>query len=253
MKTLFASLFTLLLINLSLAQNIEGSIHYKETIRLDIDLEGLKNLPEEIRSKIPKEKSSENVLIFYPEASLYANTIEHENKGLDNDNDDVQMQIQIENKDRAYFYDVKKRTSIERKELFGKKFLVENTKPRKWKISTETKEILGYICKKATTTVKEEELIVWFTSAIPVEVGPSAYHGLPGAILSAHTKARNYEIVATKVALKKVDRTIIVPPKKGKKITAEEFKKVVKAKHREMAEEYGGDGNVIIKGERIER
>jgi GLPGLI family protein len=256
MKTLFVSLFSLLLTHQSFAQKTEGTIHYKETMQLDIDLEQLKNLPEAIKSQIPTEQSSESVLIFHPTASLYTNVSKEENEEGDykSKNEGFQIKIQVENADRAYFYDVSKRSSIESQEFFGKKFLIENTKPRKWKISKETKEILGYTCKKATTTSDEDELVeAWFTSEIPVEVGPSSFYGLPGAILSVRTKDGNYEIVATKVAFEKIDRTVIVAPTKGKKVMAAQFKKIVTAKQKEMVEEYGGDGNMIIKTEMMER
>lgn len=256
MKTLFVSLFSLLLIHQSFAQNKEGTIHYKETIQLAIDLEQLENLPEAIKAQLPTEKSSETVLRFHPKASLYTNAPKDKNEAVEYKSGDggIQMQIKLENTDRTYFYDVSKRKSTESQEFFGKKFLIENTKPRKWKIGNETKEILSYTCKKATTTSDKGELVeVWFTSEIPVEVGPSTFHGLPGAILSVRKEKENYELVATKVAFEKIDRTVIVAPTKGKKVKAAQFKEIVVAKQKEMIEEYGGDGNMIIKTEMIER
>jgi GLPGLI family protein len=256
MKTLFVSLFSLLLIHQSFAQNTEGTIHYKETIKLEINLDQMKDLPEAIKAQIPTEKASETVLTFYPKASLYTNVSKKENEEVDYKSSDggIQMQIKVENADRTYFYDVSKRISTESQEFFGKKFLIENDEPRKWKIGKETKYILSYTCKKATTTSDEGELVeVWFTSEIPVEVGPSSFHGLPGAILSVRKGKGNHELVATKVAFEKIDRTIIVAPRKGKKVKAAQFKKIVTAKQKEMIEEYGGDGNMIIKTEMIER
>lgn len=256
MKILFISLFSFFLISQSFAQNTEGTIYYKESIKLDIDLDALKDLPEAIKAQIPTEQSKENVLNFHPTASLYTNVTKEENKDIDyeSEEENVQIQIQVGNPDCAYFYDVDKRVAVESQEFFGKKFLVEDAKPRKWKIEKETKEILGYICQKATATSTDNELIeAWFTSKIPVEVGPSSFHGLPGAILNVRAKDGNYEIVATKVVFEKVDRTEIVVPTKGKKITKEKFKAIVDAKQQEMIEEYGGDGNMIIKTETIER
>lgn len=256
MKTLFASLFSLLLLSQSFAQNTEGTILYKETIKLDIDLDALGDLPEAVKAQIPTEQSTENVLTFYPKASLYTNVSKDENEGVDyqSEDEDIQIQIQVANPDRAYFYDVSKRASTESQDLFGKKFLVANTKPRKWKISKETKEVLGYTCQKATATSDDDKLVeVWFTSKIPVEVGPSNFHGLPGAILSVRAEEGNYEIVATKVVLEPIDQTTVVAPTKGKKIKAAQFKEIVEEKQKEMMEEYGGDGNMIFKTETIER
>jgi GLPGLI family protein len=255
MKTLIISLFSLLLINQSFAQK-EGTIHYKETIKLDINLDELKDLPAEMKALIPTEQSTENVLTFHTTASLYTNSSKDENEDVDykSEGEDVQIKIQMGSPDRAYFYDIAKKSSIEGQEFFGKKFLVENAKPRKWKIGSEKKEILGYTCKKATAKGTDGELVeAWFTSAIPVAVGPSSFHGLPGAILSASTDNGKYEVVATKVVLEAIDQTLVVPSRKGKKVNAEQFEKIVEAKQKEMIEEYGGDGNMIIKTEMIER
>lgn len=256
MKTLFASLFFLLLVNQSFGQNTEGTILYKETIKLDIDLDALGDLPEAVKAQIPTEQSTENVLTFYPKASLYTNVSKDENEGVDyqSEDEDVQIQIQMGSPDRAYYYDVSKRASTESQDLFGKKFLVTNDKPRKWKISKETKDILGYTCQKATSTSDDDKLVeAWFTSKIPVEVGPSNFHGLPGAILSVRAEEGNYEIVATQVVLDSIDQTTVVAPTKGKKIKAAQFKEIVEEKQKEMMEEYGGDGNMIFKTETIER
>lgn len=257
MKSLFASVLLLLLISPAFSQNTEGTIHYTETIQLDINLDELKNLPEEMKAQIPTEQSSQNVLTFHPEASLYTNSPEETEQDIsyqDGDSD-IDFEIKMEVPESAYFYNIKNRSSIESRELFGKKFLIGETKPEKWKITKETKEILGYTCTKATTTSSEdgETVEAWFTNAIPVEVGPSSFHGLPGAILSVRMKDGTYKIDATKVEFKKVDRKEIVAPKKGKKVTAAQFKEIVEQKQKEMADEYGGDGNIIIQTETIER
>jgi hypothetical protein len=55
--------------------------------------------------------------------------------------------------------------------------------------------------------------------------------------------------IATKVAVKPLDKKTITRPKDGKKVTNEEFEKIVAEKEKEMEEVYGtGEGkNVIIK------
>lgn len=256
MKTLFASLFFLLLVSQSFAQKTEGTIIYKETIKLDINLDALGDLPEAVKAQIPSEQSTDNVLTFHPKASLYTNVSKDKKEGVDyqSEDEDVQIQIQMGNPDRAYFYDISNRASTESQEVFGKKFLITNAKPRKWKISKETKDVLGYTCQKASATSEDGEIIeAWFTSKIPVEVGPSNFHGLPGAILSVRVKDGEYEIVATKVRLEKIDQTTVVAPTKGKEVNAAQFKEIMEDKQKEMMEEYGGDGNMIFKTETIER
>lgn len=52
-----------------------------------------------------------------------------------------------------------------------------------WKLLSETKEIAGFKCQKATTYFRCAEYTAWFASAIPVEIGPWKIGGLPGLIL----------------------------------------------------------------------
>ncbi|WP_262385587.1 GLPGLI family protein [Amniculibacterium sp. G2-70] len=54
-----------------------------------------------------------------------------------------------------------------------------------WKTSTETKEILGYKCKKASTNFRGRDWIVWYTTELPNMIFPWKLTGLPGAILEA--------------------------------------------------------------------
>lgn len=53
-----------------------------------------------------------------------------------------------------------------------------------WKLETETKEILGYNCKKATTTYRGRNYIAYYATDIPIFDGPFKFSGLPGLILS---------------------------------------------------------------------
>lgn len=55
----------------------------------------------------------------------------------------------------------------------------------KWVLHNNTKTIVGYPCKKATTTFRGREYEVWYTTRIPISDGPWKFKGLPGLILSA--------------------------------------------------------------------
>ena len=52
-----------------------------------------------------------------------------------------------------------------------------------WKMSFETKEILGYQCFKAECDFRGRHWTAWFTMQIPVHDGPWKFGGLPGLIL----------------------------------------------------------------------
>lgn len=56
-----------------------------------------------------------------------------------------------------------------------------------WKIFEEYKEVNGFNCKKATTTMVSYgyklNITAWFSEEIPVNDGPITFNGLPGLIL----------------------------------------------------------------------
>lgn len=58
----------------------------------------------------------------------------------------------------------------------------------KWQLHPDKKMIMDKLCKKATTTFRGRKYVVWYTSSIPVFVGPWKLQGLPGAILEAKSE-----------------------------------------------------------------
>jgi GLPGLI family protein len=68
----------------------------------------------------------------------------------------------------------------------GKKCIVNDSIPKlDWKLEPEKKMIGQYECQKATTTFRCANYTVWFTTAIPLSLGPWKLGGLPGLIVDA--------------------------------------------------------------------
>jgi GLPGLI family protein len=89
-------------------------------------------------------------------------------------------------------------------ELFGKNFLIkDNYNTLKWNITSESKDIAGHSCVKATTTFRGREWVAWFASDIPVPYGPWKLYGLPGLILETYDVTNMYTIRAVKIAYKR--------------------------------------------------
>ena len=112
----------------------------------------------------------------------------------------------------------------------------------KWTLTKESKRIQDYLCYKASAivTVKnsagtfKRTIIAWFCPMIPVSFGPKGYGGLPGLIMELQD--RNIIIGATKIELKTKD-TKIEMPKKGKLISEEEYKKLIRDFAKKMEDE----------------
>ncbi len=85
---------------------------------------------------------------------------------------------------------------------------------------------------------KTETITAWYTPMIPASHGPDQFGGLPGLILELSTN--NTTMLCTKVVLNPKEEITIEIPEKGKKVTREEYQKIVDEKAKEMAERYGG-------------
>lgn len=55
--------------------------------------------------------------------------------------------------------------------------------PQNWTVSNQYDKILGYNCRKATTSFRGRDYTAWFSTDIPINVGPWKFSGLPGLIL----------------------------------------------------------------------
>lgn len=123
--------------------------------------------------------------------------------------------------------DFENRTVLESQELNRKTHIVEDdiyTFP--WKIKTEIKEVAGYMCMSATyyDSVANYEVKVWFTTEIPVAVGPEEFMGLPGAILEVNIDDGVYMVTATSVSLKDNQELPKLPKRiRGKRYTRKQY------------------------------
>ena len=168
----------------------------------------------------------------------------------------------------SIYKDLQSKTYINKKELFGKVFLVKDSlNPTKWVLTGETKKIGIYNAYKATVTREVEErafsfgnrnaaseetnnpplsktrevvMSAWFTPEIPVSTGPSMYGGLPGLILEINDDRTT--MLCTKVILNPKEKIKIKAPSKGKEVTLVEFEQISKDKAEEMRNMYRGRG-----------
>lgn len=80
-----------------------------------------------------------------------------------------------------------------------------------WNILEDTKIIAGKLAKKATTTFRGTDFIVWFTNDIPLPYGPLKLFGLPGVILEVWFDNKQ-QIIAYEVCYPCENINKIVPP-----------------------------------------
>lgn len=108
------------------------------------------------------------------------------------------------------------------KEVYGENFLVsDSVRKIKWKITSETREIAGYHCRRANAVIMDSVYVVaFYTDQIHVAGGPESFTGLPGMILGVALPHDNVTWFATSVDLGSVGAGGMVVPKKGKVVDA---------------------------------
>ncbi|MDB5116032.1 MAG: hypothetical protein JWQ79_1524 [Mucilaginibacter sp.] len=124
------------------------------------------------------------------------------------------------------YTDVSASTRISQKKVFEETFLVKDSVSKiKWKITDETRDILGYACRRANGLVQDSIYVVaFYTDEIPIVGGPESFTGLPGMILQVALPHESVSWVATKITEAIVPVTTLIPPKKGKAVTGKEFR-----------------------------
>jgi GLPGLI family protein len=94
-----------------------------------------------------------------------------------------------------------------------------------WKITNENREIAGYNCRKAVGKIFGDVYVfAFYTDEIMISGGPCSINGLPGMILGLTIPRLHTSFVATKVDLKNIAATEIVPVKAKKVYTEKELR-----------------------------
>lgn len=246
MKKTIIILSAIISINLTWGQT-SGKVYYDEKMKLEIQVD---DTNPQMFEGMPKEHTIKKVLYFTSDASLYESDKSNnaEQKMEQQDDSGARIVIDMQVPDDKMYTDLKSRQKVEQRDFMSRKFLIESDISKiQWKLTGKQKKILNYPCQEAVLQDTSKKLTVWFTSAIPVSTGPSGFANLPGLILEAEMDNGRFNVVANKVELAEIDKSILVKPKGGKKVTKEEFNKIVDEKRKEMMGENGGDGNVIIK------
>ena len=231
----------------SLNAQKSGVITYQETMKLDIQID---DAPAgvDLSGMLPSSRSVSKILTFDGNKAEYADgKEEREDHEFTSDDGSIQIVFAEDEHENKLYTDYKEMVSLNQQGFMGKAFVInEPMEKTKWKITGEKVKYLDYECIKATTTDEEgRDIVAWFAPAIPIKAGPSGFGHLPGAILMLSRGDQELEIKATNVELKEVDE--IKKPKDGKKVSKEEYDKIVEEKIKEMEKEYGGRG-IMIRG-----
>lgn len=146
---------------------------------------------------------------------------------MDNPGGNIELARILTGQNSIYIRNIDKNTLIINKEFDGTIYNINLPQDLKWEISSETKNINGYECYKATTndSRRNGELAAWFCPKLPYPVGPIEYGNLPGLILELQINRIKY--MATKIDIDYQGPLKFEIPK-GKSIQADEMGNRVK-------------------------
>jgi len=169
---------------------------------------------DEYKKKYPQFKKAQSTLTFANNKTLYT-PIE--------DPDNTQsnfFEVPMADQNNITFTDMTLKSTVIQKKVFEETFLVkDSTRKINWKITSETREIAGYTCRRANAIIMDSIYVVaFYTDQIHVSGGPESFTGLPGMILGVALPHENVTWFATKVVDNAVPENTIVPPKKGKPV-----------------------------------
>jgi GLPGLI family protein len=238
---------TLALLTMIISQGnaqTSGTINYTSTRKLQINIQGDMPPPP----GLPSEISLNTILYYTNEASLYQNAAtSNDAMNIEQEAEDGgQIIMHMAPPENKIYCDLSTKTMTQQRDFMQRKFLIESPIDGSgWKLTGKQKMVLNYPCMEAVHVDSIDTVSAWYTPVIPISSGPMDHIGLPGMVLEVHINNDTEVIMATSVS-KEVDASLIKKPKDGKKVTQEEFDKIVAEKMAEMGVQPGPGGRVMI-------
>jgi GLPGLI family protein len=187
----------------------------------------------------PQFRTLKSTLMFSNNKTLFT-PIEPDNAGS------AFFNLPLAEQNNTVYSDFTTKTTIDQKKVFEATFLVKDTARKiKWKITSETRDIAGYTCRRANGIMMDSIYVVaFYAEKIHVSGGPESFNGLPGMILEVAVPHENIIWVATKVTDAPIADNTVQQPKKGKSVTNAELKTTLLS----LTKNWGDYGQFYLKG-----
>ena len=182
-----------------------GKIEFEKKLNIYKEIEG-QSFYDSFKDKISKFQTTYFNLYFKDGKTLYE-------KGKEN-NEKIMFWGEDETTDDIVYSDLENGLFVKKQKVFENTFLISDSiRNIKWQITSETREIAGFNCRKATGIILDSVYIIaFYTDQIPVSGGPLSYAKLPGMIMGIAIPRMNITIMATKVELIEPKIEKLVPP-----------------------------------------
>jgi GLPGLI family protein len=202
----------------TLAQPLSGRIEYDRTVYWTRILDELSylNQEEKDRTKFAWGKedgyTTQMELLWNGQKSVYQ---------MSGDQKEKNNQWSWRTEELHYFEDRELNMRQDIVEMPDRVYRVEDKIPvYRWKILSDIKQVQGYLCMSAETfdSVRSHRIVAWFSTEIPVPIGPERYGGLPGVILELEIQNGACVITANSVKLDTIFQLSQAPKSKKLKV-----------------------------------
>jgi GLPGLI family protein len=176
-----------------------------------------------IKKNMPQFKTSYFNLAFDNSKTMYQ-------PGKDNpENNKIWIGRDVADENVIYS-DFEKQQAVSQKKVFEKIFLVQDSVRKiKWKITSETRKIAGFECRRANALIMDSIYVVaFYTDEIITPGGPESFCGLPGMILGVALPHQHVTWFATKLIDESLKLSDFKIPTKGKVVTNASLKQSLK-------------------------
>ena len=210
----------------------EGKISYERKINVYALLnkyyatdDALKQFAAEYKNNHPQFQVRTFTLTFNDHISVFAP--EKETDGFSDDKNDFLDMLAGLN---TVWTSFDSRERISKKIVFDKTYTISDSlKNIRWKMTSETREIAGYVCRRANAVISDSLYVVaYYTDQIVPKAGPESLHGLPGMILGLALPHEHVTWFASKVSvIKPMENIAKVPDPEKNKITSDELQNIL--------------------------
>ena len=177
---------------------------------------------EMFKDRIPQFSTTWYQYIFNADKSVYKYSHQDEKTKLPWGNNNAEENI--------WYRDYTTGVFVDQKFVFDDTYLLTDSLMKiEWKMEpTETREIAGFLCRKAVGKIFDSVYVfAFYSDEITIPGGPMGIHGLPGMILGITIPRMFTSWIATKLQLNGINTAAIAAPQKGKKRKATEIRQNV--------------------------
>lgn len=181
----------------------KGWIEFERQENVVKDMEGM--WAENFKDKIPKFKITYHNLYFDESKTLFINGKEPKEK---------HPWFNEDASDDIIFSDLNAKKITKKQQVFERTILLQDSlRNVEWRITDETRDIIGFECRKAVGKLLDSIYVVaFFTDQIPVNGGPLSFSQLPGMILGLAIPRYSITYFATKIEATLPTKPQIVAP-----------------------------------------